>query len=266
MNIPQDELAKLNEQPIFDTTPEEELEEGEPKVVEKVSEPSPKDSVADKAADEAADKARIPYSRFETVNEAKIRAEERVKFLEEQLQANRDAQANDQGNPDSLAVPQEWTDLYGDNDTAREAYKTQLKLLDKLRDEATTKAIEEVERRQAAKQSEQAKNLELINQGLREAEAKLGRKLTDQEEAAILDIQDEFTPKDEQGYYLAPLIPAVKALEVLTLREGQTKADKALARRKVVSITGSPTEGEGSAHAFENYRPGVGGLWRDKLN
>lgn len=252
MNIPQEELDKLNQEP-FDghEEVEEEPEETVEPVEEEVSEPSDKDSVADKA--------RIPYSRFETVNEAKIRAEERIKFLEEQLNSKKEEKTED------VDVPNEWIELYGDNETAREAYKIQLRQLDKIREDATLKAIEEIEKRQTQRKSEQEQNLAYIEEGLKRIETSLGRKLTEVEENTILDIQDEFTPKDEEGNYLAPLLSAEKAFEVYNLRQANSQAKKTIARRKVVSITGASSESESSDPTFENYRPGVGGLWRDKL-
>ena len=50
-------------------------------------------------------------------------------------------------------------------------------------------------------------NLAKIDARLDGLEKYLGRELTEDEEMAILDIVDEYTPKDKKGNYLVPLIP-----------------------------------------------------------
>lgn len=250
MNIPQEELDKLNESNtdgIFDGNVEEETVE---EVEEKVSEPTDKDSVADKA--------RIPYSRFEKVNERAIRAEERLKLLEEQADSRTDS------NKDDL-TPEEWIELYGDSDVAKKAWALDQKLKSKSSEEITSRVLEEIEKRQTEKQSEVEKNLAYIEDNLSKFEESLGRSLTESEESAILDIQDEFTPKDEKGNYISPLLSPEKAFEVYNLRQGKSREEKGQARRRVVSITGASTDGEGSASAYDNYKPGDTGLWRNKL-
>lgn len=261
MNIPQEELDKLNESDtsglfeehaeVEDETPEEEVIE--PKVEEKVSVSPDEDTVGDKP--------RVPYSRFETVQERAIRAEERLAILEEQSKA-RDENTDSY---DNISVPDEWKELYGDSDEARKAYAIQLRLNEKNAEETTKKVLESIKQEQIEQEQVAKQNLEYIESNIARLEESLGKKLTEAEESSILDIQDEFTPKDNDGNYLAPLLDAEKAYEIYTLRGSTAKAEKSQIRRKVVSITSSNSEGESSNKAFENYRPGEGGLWRDKL-
>lgn len=261
MNIPQEELDKLNESDtsglfeehveVEDETPEEEVIE--PKVEEKVSESPDEDSVGDKP--------RVPYSRFETVQERAIRAEERLAILEEQEKARNENTES----YDSISVPDEWKELYGDSDEARKAYSIQLRLNEKNAEETTKKVLESIKQEQIEQEQVAKQNLDYIESNIARLEESLGKKLTEAEESSILDIQDEFTPKDSDGNYVAPLLDAEKAYEIYTLRGSTAKAEKIQIRRKVVSITSSNSEGESSNKAFENYRPGEGGLWRDKL-
>lgn len=261
MNIPQEELDKLNESDtsglfeehaeVEEETPEEEVIEEQ--VEEKVSESPDEDSVGDKP--------RVPYSRFESVNERAIRAEERAKILEEQLNTRNQNTDYDE----DISVPDEWKELYGDSDEARKAYAIQLKLNEKNAEETTKKVLESIKQEQAEQEQIVQQNLDYIETNITNLEETIGRKLTESEESSILDIQDEFTPKDSDGNYIAPLLDAEKAYEIYTLRGSTAKAEKSQIRRKVVSITNSNSEGESSNKAFENYRPGEGGLWRDKL-
>lgn len=259
MNIPKEELDKLNDTEIGDSFAEH-TEDDEPmipdkpvaKVEEKVSVSPDEDAVAE-------EKARVPYSRFETVNERAIRAEERLSILEEQLNSSKNTEENQD------EIPAEFIELYGDSDIAKRAWEVQKGLNQKLLDEATEKAYERIERKQTEKQEQINKGIEIIEDNLEKFKSTLNRDLSEKEEADLLDIQDEFTPKDEDGNYIAPLLSLEKAYEVYTLRKTNVKVASSEARKKVVSLTGAETEGESSNSSFENYRPGVSGLWRNKL-
>jgi len=256
MPIPQEELDKLNDEPVFNDEPAESEEEPEEveepaKVEEKVSVSTEDDTVADKA--------RVPYSRFETVNERAIRAEERLKVLEEQAKSSGKTESTEE-----IAIPDEWIELYGDSDAAKRAYQLQVSSLERMREESTNKILEDIEKRQLEKQQETERNVEAIDNSLKEFQETKGIKFTEADESSILDIQDEWTPKDEKGNYIAPLISVEKAYEILTLRQASAKADKVIARRKVVSITGSGNEGEGEPQSSD-YDAKAWGSWRSKL-
>lgn len=254
MNIPQEELDKLEDTSgLFEENSQEDdaMIPDQPAVEEKVS-------ASTEEEDAVADKARIPYSRFEKVNERAIRAEERLRLLEEQSQSK--AESNE-----DVTVPPEWEELYGDSDAAKRAYVLQQSMFDRMREETTEKTLSAIESRQTERQTEIENNLDYIEDNLAELSKNLGRDLTEAEESSVLDIQDEFTPKDDKGNYIAPLLQADKAFEIYTLRRGNATAKTTIARRKVVSITGSSSEGEGSNSAFDNYKPGASGLWRDQL-
>jgi len=253
MFIPQEELDKLDGASVEDSFNEhaevEEEEVEEPiEVEEKVSVSTEDDAVADKA--------RVPYSRFETVNERAIRAEERLAVLEEQL-GSRKTESTEE-----LSVPDEWTELYGDSDAAKRAYELQVRSLERMREESTNRILEDIDKRQFEKQRETERNVEAIDNSLKEFQSEKGVRFTEADESSILDIQDEWTPKDDNGNYIAPLISVEKAYEILTLRQNSAKTDKIIARRKVVSITGSGNEGESSP---SNYDAKAWGSWQDKL-
>lgn len=262
MNIPQEEIDKLNastSEGLFEEHAEVEEEEVEEqpiieKVEEKVSESPDEDSVGDKP--------RVPYSRFETVQERATIAETQVKMLEKQLAERQPQNTVDEEN---VSIPEEWTELYGDNESAKRAYVLQMRLNEKARQDAVSQITQDIENSKLQREVEEKANLEYIEQGIKNVEDSLGRKLTETEESALLDIQDEFTPKDDNGNYIAPLLSADKAFEVYTLRNSTVKAEKSKTRRAVVAASSSNSEGESSNKAFDNYRPGESGLWRSQL-
>lgn len=243
--------------PAFIEENEEEESQEEVKVEEKVS-PSPeKEAVVEET--KKPEVGRIPYSRFETVNEAKIKAETELEILRQQLAEK--AETNQ-----TQDIPQEWIDLYGDSEQSKKAWEIQKNLVKNWQEEATQKAIEKIELSKKEQEEIVEKNLEEIDNSLEEFQSTLGRKLTEEEENAILDIQDEWTPKDEKGNYIAPLISPEKAWEVYTLRNKTATATKSQARRRVVSITSQGSESsDNSSNDWEQWRPGDTQLWKKSL-
>lgn len=58
------------------------------------------------------------------------------------------------------------------------------------------------------------KNIEIIDENLKYLAEYVGRELTDYEENFILDIIDEYTPKDANGNYLIDILPLDYAWEI----------------------------------------------------
>ena len=57
-------------------------------------------------------------------------------------------------------------------------------------------------------------NLAIIDELLEDLEEDSGRELTEHETSAILDIVDEYTPKDDKGNYIVELLPFDYAWEI----------------------------------------------------
>jgi len=233
--------------------PSQAAEESKDTIEKKVSASPDEDAVIEKA--------RIPYSRFEKVNERAIQAEIRLQMLEEQLaQSNQKSESGQE-----VEMPNEWRQILGDTAEGKVAYDLLMKMNEKSHSEETNRILEELDKRQAAKNEEVNENLDYIEDNLARLQDSLERDLTEAEEAAVLDIQDEFTPQDRNGNYIAPLLSAEKAFEIYSLRQAATKGEKSQARRKVVSITGASSEGDSSRSDWESYNPMAWGQWEKKL-
>jgi len=264
MNIPQAELDKLIGQSFTGSetdereSVEDDNEEVKPQENEIINK-SKEQVSSSPEEDDVADKARVPYSRFESVRERAIRAEERLKLYEEQQ-----AQSKTVESDVNIDLPNEWVELYGDSDVAKKAYQLQVRLNERIQEEATNKAIERLSNREKEEKEQLNKNIELIDNSLSEFKEKIGKNFTEAEESAILDVQDEFTSKDDDGNYISSLFPLDKAYEIYTLRQQSAKIAKTQAKQRVVSITGASSEGEIS-NPSANYNPNAWGSWRDKV-
>jgi hypothetical protein len=255
MNIPQEELDKLNNVSVEDVFPEEIQEEDQQEETEQPEEQVKEEVSVSPDEDTVADEARIPYSRFEKVNERALRAEERLKILEEQMTAKTETKSNE------LEMPEEWIELYGNSDAAKRAYELQLKREEKLQEQL----IERIEAQKKQEEETIKNNISYIDQQLTEFQGKLGRKLSETEENAILDIQDEFTQKDANGNYLTQLLSPEKAYEIYSLRQEKTIMAKKQAKNRVLSVTGAGSESEVDTTSNADFNPSAWGSWRDRI-
>ena len=72
-----------------------------------------------------------------------------------------------------------------------------------------------VTRKQATDEDERIKgNIEIIDDQFLELEEMIGRELTEEEQSEVLDIVDQYTPKDKEGNYLCSLLPFDYAWEI----------------------------------------------------
>lgn len=257
MNIPQEELDKLNDVALTDIFPQDDepmvADSEKEEVVETVKEVKEEVS-ASPEEDAVADEARIPYSRFEKVNERAVRAEERLKLLEEQMSTKVEVSKE-------VDLPEDWVELYGDSDAAKRAYALQLKREERLEEQL----MERFQQRQKEEEDLVEQNVSKIDQDLRAFEDTLGRKLLDSEESSILDIQDEFTQKDEFGNYMTPLLSPEKAYEIFVLRQEKTVSAQKKAKHRVVALTGSSNEADTDSSSNVNFEPNKWGSWRDRI-
>jgi hypothetical protein len=75
------------------------------------------------------------------------------------------------------------------------------------------------EERKIAQEKQEKENVEIIDERLRYlGTLVVGKDLTEEEQMAILDIVDEYTPKDKDGNYLCSLLPFDYAWEIYQIK------------------------------------------------
>lgn len=228
----------------------------EPTAVEPTNE-SPESSVASEEASEE-EPARVKYSRFKKVYDE-------VKELREKFQAFETK--SEPSKSEEPELPEYWKKLYGDSEYSAEAWKIQSEQNEALISKARQEAIEAVrnERLEEAKQKEQ--NLEILDDHLEQVSAVAGHTLTEKEESTILDIIDDYTPKDKDGNYAGAMLSPDKAWEIYELKQQIAKAPKAQARDAVASLSNAQSQGEPSVEAEKNksFNPLDWGSYKNRL-
>lgn len=211
------------------------------------------------------EESKVPYSRFKKFHqEAREAREEAEKW---RLEAER---LKNQPEPTKYSdeLPPQWAKLYGDSDASKDAWKVQQDLNRQIREDALKEAREAVrnERYEEAQRIED--NVGQIDSSFEDLSAFIGRDLTEKEQSALLDIVDEFTPKDRYGNYAGETTSLEKAWEVYELKNNISKAPKTQARDTVAALTGKLSQGGTTAEVEErnkNWNPLNWNGYKDRL-
>lgn len=202
---------------------------------------------------ENGDETRIPYSRFKKVHEKALEAEREAKLWRERAeQAAQFTQSQQQRSSQEEELPTYWINLFGDSDASREAYKLEQVRFQNLKKEA----IDEFKREQETQKSQQheaiQESLSAIEEGFENVEALAGRNLSEKEKEKILDIVDEYSPKDRDGNYIAH-IPFEKAWDIY---KAVSKVTQTPAQKQALQATGTDSEGNAKVdEKTKNFNP-----------
>lgn len=194
-------------------------------------------------AEDSDEKPRVTYSRFKNVNDRRKEAEEEAEKWRQRALEIENTLLTRKAPQEESGLPSWWVELYGDSEASRRGWELQQSQNERVRDEAieaATKAIEEQREAEAKRNSE---NLNALDEHLDSVSAVAGRDLTEKEQDAVLDIIDEYTPKDDQGNYIG-LISPDKAWEIYELKEQAKGAPKKQSRDSVAALTNPHSEGQ----------------------
>lgn len=211
--------------------------------------------------------ARVKYSRFKNVHTRAVDAETRADKAEREAEELRVRLDNlKPADEDRSEVPAYWEKLYGDSPEAKEAWRLQRQHDEVLKRETREEAVRAYREEREQEVSRTQENLAQIDTQFEALSDFVGRDLTDKEQSTILDIVDEYTPKDKEGNYLGAVIPFEKAWEIHELKTQAAKAPKQKSRDAVASLSSAPTQGETSiTEKDKNFNPLDWNAWRKRI-
>lgn len=213
---------------------------------------------------------RVPYSRFKIANDRARQAEQEAESARielERIRQERTERYEERTQDEPKDLPSYWLKMYGDSDNSREAYKYELERQTIIRDEARREALDAVREERQMETRALSNNERTIDQRIANLSDDLGRDLTDTEESALLDIVDEYTPKDQDGNYAGELIPFEKAWEIYEMKQSQGGQRTRQARSTPTALTSSRTDGEPNNQEKNNkdWNPLDWNSWRKKI-
>lgn len=203
---------------------------------------------------------KVRYTRFQNVRNRALEAEKEAAFWRAKAEERNDASRN-ANVPLSEEMTPEWKALYGDSQESKYAYQLELKRQEAIYARAEERAIEAVQRERVESQQHFEQNLTAIDESLEDLEEYVGRPLTQTEQEAVIDIVDEWSPKGEDGKYVA-LIPYEKAWDYYELSHKDSVTATRTSRNAVAARSGASTHGEPSSKAEDdkNFNPSWGGF------
>ncbi len=207
-----------------------------------------------------AEEGRVPKSRFLTMHQRAVEAEKRLRELEAE-RAQQAPEAAPRSEPTEL--PDYWIEMFGDSEASVKAFEAEQARIAAIEEKAAERAFERLSSRE---KEEEARTAEIVASFDREFE-ELGivkdHEFTEDEQVAILDIVEEYSPKDKDGMMLRDfLLPLDKAYEIYSVRQEAKTSEKRAARGQVAALTGARAEGSGGDSSEAPWRPGQ---WRTKV-
>lgn len=213
-----------------------------------------------KTKEPSEEESKVPYSRFKKFHDRALEAEKEAA----EWRSRAEAIKTEPVSTDDL--PAHWLKLYGDSDASKEAWKIQKQANENLIEQARAEALEAVRNERGEEVQRTEENIEKLDENFEDLTSLVGRDLTDKEQSAILDIVDDYTPKDRNGNYAGELLPFEKAWEIYELKNQISNAPKNKARDQVASLSSNRTQGEPTiTDADKNFNPMDWNAWRKRV-
>lgn len=198
--------------------------------------------------EESEEEQKIPYSRFKTIADQKRQAEDEALEMREKYErlVNERSRPVEAERPVDETILDSFIKMYGDNDNTRKAAQIETDRLSYIERRARDSAEEAYENVRVNETRSLARNEQTIDNHLDDLQSYLGRHLTDDEQTGVLEIVDEYTPKDGDGNYSGDLLPFDKAMEIYEMKNQAQGQSSKRARSNATRLTGGSSEGEPS--------------------
>lgn len=205
---------------------------------------------------------KVPKSRFLTMHQRAIEAEKALR----QFEIERD-NAPDDVKPvaDDADLKKFYTTTFGETELADKLYQAELARLDAIESRATDKAYERLTQREQVDQKAIEDRVSAIDTAFEELSITTGKDLTDDDQVAILDIVEKYSPKDKNGKIPEDYLMSFDdAYEIYQMQSEVAKPNKTN-RNAVAALSGTRSQGAPDASSDSNWRPGQRARWENKL-
>ena len=149
--------------------------------------------------------------------------------------------------------------MYGSEEKSKQGYEVWAAAQQDREQELIDKALKTIQARETQDSVAVKKEEENIDVEFDSFEEDSNISLTAKDKVELLNIVDEFTPKDDEGNYLGATIPLEKAYEILELKRSVPSA-QTQQRKQLAGITGGGRSGQ--QKSTNQFRPGDWGGWR----
>lgn len=250
------------EEPSSESVPEEAVE-SEPEAEEESPDESKAEEIAESEPEEE-EEERVPKSRFLTMHQRAVEAEKLLR----QLEADRANQPEKQEAvfADDESIRKHYVELFGESELTDKLYRAELARLTSIEDKAAERAFERLSQQQQQAERQIEERVESFDFAFEELTAQSGKEFNDDEQVAILDIVEKYSPKDQSGKLIGEyLMPLDQAYEIYQVQNAPKVAAKKTARNKAAAVIGARSDGSVSQDTDSDWQPGQERRWWNKV-
>lgn len=226
-------------------------------------ETAPEPEAAPEAAEEP-EEEKVPKSRFLTMHQRAVEAEKALRAFE----AERAAQPKEEPVfADDESLRKHYVDMFGESELTDKLYKTELARLASIEEKAAERAFERLSQREQEQERVISQRVESFDRAFEELAIATGKAdFSDDEQVAMLDIVEAYSPKDKEGRLLGDfLLPLDKAYEIYQLQHETAAKPKKAERNAVAALSGARSESAAPVSAEAEWQPGQERRWWDKV-
>ncbi len=255
--------AEQLDRPVDEVVAPKETEKTPEAVVVAPTESVPETPIETESEPEKEEEEKVPKSRFLTVSKRAIDAERALR----QFQAEQETRPEPTPISDDADLKKFYTETFGDTELAEKLYKNELARLSSIEEKAAERAYERLSQREQVEAQIIDQRVESFDHAFEELALESGKdSFTDEEQVAMLDIVEEYSPKDRDGKLLGEyLLPLDKAYEIYQLQQEPVEKPKNTQRNAVAALTGARSEGTPSGSNDAEWQPGQDRRWWNKV-
>lgn len=205
---------------------------------------------------------KVPKSRFLTVSQRAIDAEKRLREYE----AERAVQTEVKPEHDDEDLKKFYIETFGETDLAQKLYQNELARLTSIENKAAERAFERFSKLNEEQEGVINERVNSFDRAFEELAIQEGKtEFTDDEQVALLDIVENYSPKDKDGRLIGDfLLPLDKAYEIYKVTNDPISQAKKNERNQVAALNGASSQGTPSGTSDADWRPGQGRRWWNK--
>lgn len=212
---------------------------------------------------EPEEEERVPKSRFLTMSQRAIAAERALRAFE----AERDTTPQYEPVGDDDELRKHYVELFGESEMTDKLYKAEMARLTSIEEKAAERAFERFSQREQQEEQVISDRVEDFDSAFEELAIQEGKtEFTDDEQVALIDIIEKYSPKDKDGRYPAEfLLPLDKAYEIYQLEHEISSQPKKQERNAVAALQGARSQGTPSSTSDADWQPGQERRWWNKV-
>jgi len=211
---------------------------------------------------EESEEEKVPKSRFLTMHQRAVEAEKALRAFE----AERAERPEPVPVSDDADLKRFYVETFGDTELSEKLYQNELARLNSIEEKAAERAYERLSQREQVEAElidERVASFDSAFEELAIAEGKTD--FSDEEQVAMLDIVESYSPKDRDGKLIGDyLLPLDKAYEIYKLNNEPVVQAKKQERNAVAALQGARSEGSPSNTADADWQPGQNRRWWNK--